>query len=148
MNNVKSTISIAQQDRRIKEKFPTFTRHPNHKKGIWVGELQPTKWSEKYKIKIIYSNNNTPKVTVVEPLLALAKGKKRLPHVYEEGTLCLFDPDRREWSNDQFIADTIIPWASLWLSYYEDWLYTGQWQGGGKHPNKKQTSKRNKRIKI
>jgi hypothetical protein len=29
------------------------------------------------------------------------------------------------------IAATIVPWLSLWLYYYEVWLATGAWEGGG-----------------
>jgi hypothetical protein len=33
-----------------------------------------------------------------------------------------------------YIADTIVPWAALWLVFYEYWLATGLWLGGGEHP--------------
>jgi hypothetical protein len=33
------------------------------------------------------------------------------------------------------ISDTIVPWAVLWLYYFEDWLATDEWKGGGKHPD-------------
>ena len=33
-----------------------------------------------------------------------------------------------------WIADTILPWTSLWLYFYELWHATGQWLGGGEHP--------------
>ncbi len=144
----KSTISIIQQDQGIKEKFPIFNSKGNYKKGIWIGELQPTDWSPKYKIKIEYVHKQSPKITVIKPELILAKGKKQLPHVYEGDKLCLFDPKKGEWNHDKFIADTIIPWTSLWLFYYEGWLYTGCWQGGGRHPTKKKKTKKNKRLKI
>ncbi|MDY0295864.1 MAG: hypothetical protein RB296_00975 [Acidobacteriota bacterium] len=31
------------------------------------------------------------------------------------------------------IAKTIVPWASEWLIFYELWLATGEWLGGGIH---------------
>lgn len=36
-----------------------------------------------------------------------------------------------EWNSGMLIANTIIPWASGWLFFYEFWLATGQWFGGG-----------------
>jgi hypothetical protein len=27
-----------------------------------------------------------------------------------------------------------VPWLLLWLSFYELWLITGEWHGGGVHP--------------
>ena len=32
------------------------------------------------------------------------------------------------------IADTIVPWTAEWLVYYEIWLMTGEWYGGGDWP--------------
>ena len=32
------------------------------------------------------------------------------------------------------IAETIVPWASEWLFYYEIWKGTGEWYGGGDWP--------------
>jgi hypothetical protein len=29
---------------------------------------------------------------------------------------------------------TIVPWATKWLYYFEHWLATDDWQGGGEHP--------------
>ena len=29
------------------------------------------------------------------------------------------------------IANTIVHWAIEWLYYYENWVYTGKWLGGG-----------------
>ena len=144
------SLSIIEQDRKIKEQFSQFVRKGNYKEGIWIGDLKPTKYSQAYKIKIVYKIKESPKVTVVKPKLLLAKGKHQLPHVYTGNELCLFLPKKREWNSNKFIAYTIIPWTSLWLSYYEDWLYTGEWKGGGEHPNRKQKSKskQSKRIKI
>jgi hypothetical protein len=34
-------------------------------------------------------------------------------------------------------TETIVPWISEWLMYYELWLSTGEWLGGGIHPQKK-----------
>ena len=32
------------------------------------------------------------------------------------------------------IIDTIIPWTQEWLYFYEIWLLTGEWRGGGHTP--------------
>jgi transposase InsO family protein len=32
------------------------------------------------------------------------------------------------------LDQTIVPWTSLWLFYFEDWLSEGEWRGGGEHP--------------
>ena len=56
------------------------------------------------------------------------------PHLYLGGDLCLYLPGSGEWYPDKPVAATILPWASLWLYYYEIWLATGEWLGGGVHP--------------
>lgn len=79
-----------------------------------------------------------PEMFVVAPDLAsLAKGKP-LPHVYRNSApgvkLCLWLPDRLEWTHQMPLGETYIPWTAEWLWYFEFWLATGRWEGGGKHP--------------
>lgn len=146
------SLSIAEQDIKITNLFPEFSgRKINSQKKVWIGHIQPTKSSKCYQIKIEYKVGKQPKITVLKPELLLARGANKLPHVYSEDELCLFSPENDEWTPGKFIADTIIPWTSLWLFYYEGWLYTGKWEGGGRHPNTKQKTKKKKknaRIKI
>jgi hypothetical protein len=47
--------------------------------------------------------------------------------------LCLF-LGNHEWHESIPIADTLVPWASEWLFFYELWLATGEWLGEGEHP--------------
>jgi hypothetical protein len=30
---------------------------------------------------------------------------------------------------------TIVPWTALWLFYFEEWLISNDWKGGGVHPS-------------
>jgi hypothetical protein len=32
------------------------------------------------------------------------------------------------------LDQTIVPWAALWLFFFEEWLATDEWKGGGVHP--------------
>ena len=56
--------------------------------------------------------------------------------------LCLYYPS--EWNSTMNISDTIIPWISEWLYYFEFWCITGEWYGGGKHPTKKDIKENDK----
>jgi len=38
--------------------------------------------------------------------------------------------------------ETIVPWACLWLYYYEVWHTTGEWLGGGLHPSARRPRRR------
>ena len=76
---------------------------------------------------------------VLSPNLNQLAAGRFLPHVYsiKPVRLCLNFPSYGEWTLDKSIAETIVPWAYLWLMYFEHWLATDEWQGGGKHPGEK-----------
>lgn len=106
-------------------------------------ELQPTAISEKYHLRVIYEQNRWVKVFVVNKELRIAANRSKLPHVYnsKQQQLCLYSPSKKEWDGFSCIVDTIIPWASEWLYYYELWLPEGKWYGGGhnEYPNEDYT---------
>jgi hypothetical protein len=81
-------------------------------------------------VRIKYKLGSTPIVHVVHPPLEWM-GNKDPPHRYNDGSLCLFLPQKGEWRADMLIATTTVPWASEWLAHYEIWLACGQWRGGG-----------------
>ena len=101
--------------------------------------LQPSPFSEVYTIKIVYKNNLLVKIYVIDKVLQIASNRSKLPHVYnsKEQQLCLYSPSKKDWKSTHYIVDTIIPWASEWLFYYELWLPYGEWYGGGhnEYPN-------------
>lgn len=102
----------------------------------WIFDVRPTPLSRTYRVRLQFNKCESPKVVVLEPNLnQLAEGR-RLPHVYSTKPvrLCLHYPKNEEWSRADSIADTIVPWTYLWLAYFEDWLMTDEWKGGGKHP--------------
>jgi hypothetical protein len=104
---------------------------------VWRFEARPTLLSRAYKLRLVFAQGGTPQVFVPEPdLTELAEGR-RLPHVYEQKPtrLCLYLPRRREWNGSMRLAETVVPWAILWLFYFEEWLASNAWKGGGIHPN-------------
>ena len=105
----------------LKQRFPQFKYKG---KGVWFGTLQPMPHSQIYKIKIVDKVGAFPRVYVKEPKLA-----KGAPHLYSDGSLCLFYPKDFSWNKKSLIAETIVPWTALWLYYYELWLKTGIWYG-------------------
>lgn len=64
------------------------------------------------------------------------KGVKKHGTLTRNENLCLYHPKYREFNGTDFLCDTIIPWTSLWLYYYEVWHLTDEWLGGGEHPVK------------
>ncbi len=100
----------------------------------WYCYIRPKPLSDIYKIKIVYKNGYYPETFVISPRpLPLAEGTEKLPHTYDtkRQKLCLFNPNYYEWDSNMLINDTIVHWAILWLIYYETWVQTGKWLGGG-----------------
>jgi hypothetical protein len=82
---------------------------------------------------------------VVDPVIGAdaIKEERLLPHIYwnkqrpEYPRLCLYDPKEMTWTSEQYIATTIIHWASQWLFFYEYWQLTGEFKGPGRHPDRR-----------
>lgn len=108
-------------------------------KGVlyWNGVITPSPLSQTYEVNMKYKLMRRPCVTV------RGENLKRIddpnfPHKYNINKekklveMCLYlSPD---FTSQMLLADTVIPWAVEWLYHYEIWLATGEWCGGGKHP--------------
>jgi len=110
---------------------------------VWRYSASPTPMSRVYQMRIDYRHGDVPQVFVDDPDLAgLAEAEgRRLPHVYQQrpARLCLYLPRAGEWSGWMRIDQTVVPWAALWLFYFEEWLDSDEWNGGGAHPGRVQT---------
>ena len=126
-------LTLSQQGFLL-DALPETIRKCTIKKGTLTTcfKIRPTDLSRTYRVKITYKLTEVPKVMVIEPnLVDLANGKK-LPHVYHNPLrLCLFTPKLMQWNSTMKIAKTTVPWTYLWLYYFEDWLESGVWKGGG-----------------
>ena len=116
-----------QQIQEMGRLFPGFRYNVTRNRGlVWRGLLSPTLESPEYRIRIRHERGCSPRVFVDDPPLAL----EGLQHIYrEEGSLCLFWPEEWRWKPRESLATTIVPWAILWLYFYECWLVTGEWLG-------------------
>lgn len=99
---------------------------------------QPTPISREYSLRLTYRRSERPGVQVLAPSIPeLAAGHGRVPHLYEHShpvKLCLYLPRTHEWGAEMSLAKTVVPWSIDWLFYFEIWLATGDWNGGGEHP--------------
>ena len=110
-----------------------------------IVKTKPTSNSDDYELLIRYESlEKHPYVLLLNPNIPK---DVRLPHVYprkkykgkEYPNLCLYLPGG--WNNSLLIADTILLWAIEWLYYYELWIITGKWHGGGElYINKKKAN--------
>lgn len=89
--------------------------------------------SVRYTVQIRYQHRQRPKLTVLSPVLE-TRPDEPLPHVFSGDELCLYY-GTEFFGAEHFIADTIVPWASEWLYFYETWMTTGVWLGSeAPHP--------------
>lgn len=106
--------------------------------ATWRGDVQPTSWCPIYRVQIVYSPScrgrpGTVRVTIVDPQLPVSDDQLGRVHLYRDRSLCLYNPNRREWNAGMSVAATIVPWTSEWVYFFEVWRYTGEWLGGGEH---------------
>lgn len=108
-------------------------------KGLaWEYKERPTPLSREYTLRIEYERGEHPRVFVKDPDISELAGDRAqdLPHVYRNPLrLCLWLPKAREWDGTMRIDRTFVPWASVWLFYFEEWLGSNDWKGEGVHLN-------------
>lgn len=111
----------------------------------WRFRAQPTPLSRPYQVTLVLKREGTPDVRVVDPDLRLLAGERDLPHIYRNpDRLCLYLPGAGQWDASKRLDLTIIPWTHLWLIYFEEWLVSNDWKGGGKHPEETELNKGNR----
>lgn len=145
--------TIPEQVRAMSRRWSQFdVAEQTQDRAVWFGSLVGIE--RPYRVMVEYGlpiDNDVdemwrrfPLVRVLSPELEPrfdAAEEAPLPHVYFDekdltlSPLCLFDPGRNEWTSNDLIAFTTVPWAADWLACYEGWLATGRWFGGGRHAN-------------
>ena len=118
--------------------WPEFTceKRPNGLL-IWSGWLRPK--AQPYYVLVLWKAGlvDRPYACILDPPIKPRPGKtyQEIPHLMfdevnpERSGLCLFDPDVKEWSESDLIAETTMLWVSEWLLYYELWHLDGRWLG-------------------
>jgi len=99
----------------------------------WEFDAKPSDFSKTYRVLLVWDFKFVaPKVYILNNELNEVELTKKIPHLYcrKKIQLCLFYPQYNEFNGLMSLCDTIIPWTYLWLMYYEEWLYSGEWKGG------------------
>lgn len=126
-------INLALQQLHLNRLFPSSSTRIQSNCLVWEADLRPTVLSQIYTVRLAYTLGRHPRINVLKPELTTLEDKY-LPHTYRGNQLCLYYPSSTEWKGDMLLSNTIVPWISEWLFYYEIWVVTGEWHGGGTHP--------------
>lgn len=135
-----SPISLIQQKVALCSAYKSASCHIDKKKNqlFWSGKIKPTALSKEYSSILVYHPGESPKVWVVGDELEKLDDPN-FPHKYNIDAknkmvrICLYR--HSEFNSSKLLANTIIPWTVEWLYFYELWLATGEWLGGGEHPD-------------
>ena len=123
----------------------------NLKLFTWVEfDLQPTSLSRIYKVLIISIEGYSPHAYILSPSLnELKETKLSIPHLYDSKRfrLCLHYPHTNDYKCNEEIGQQYIPWIKLWLYYFEEWLCSKEWKGGGVEPGDEIDQKFNPNLK-
>lgn len=115
---------------------------------VWNYRVRPTPLSREYSMRITFQRGETPDVFVVDPDISELADGRTLPHVYHNPLrLCLTPPGTREWTGTMRIDQTFVPWATAWLYYFEEWLASDEWKGGGEHPDPENVERYNRSVR-
>jgi hypothetical protein len=116
-----------QQIAAMRASFPQFSYRATRRGGLkWRGTLQPTLDSPAYRMLIVHELYRHPRMWVSSPRLVANP-----PHVYrnDDNSLCLYWPVEWRWRPTESLARTMVPWAAMWLYFYEVWLIADEWIG-------------------
>ncbi|MFC1223404.1 hypothetical protein ACFE6N_06315 [Pedobacter sp. BG31] len=127
--------SLKQQAQAIQRRWPGFTVTLNGGILTATGQLRPTARSRAYEVQISYKLKKNPDIILLNPKIECNFKGEMPEHLYSQERLCLFRPIYGEFKFSDFLSETILPWIALWLYHYEVWHLTGDWLGGGEHPN-------------
>lgn len=132
----RTALSLAQQLYQLQRHDRAGSGHLDARGLDWRFDAQPSPLARRYRVRLYMPRSGSPMVQVTAPnVLELAEGRA-LPHVYSSRPvrLCLYMPGTGEWHSGRRAAETLVPWSFLWLAYFEAWLISGEWCGGGEHP--------------
>lgn len=126
-------LSLDAQERLLRYRFPradVWYAAPNGRRHLCFRlRLRPTPTSDTYTVMFAYAVGGRPLVWVEDPKPVTEAHGQPTPHLNGDGTLCLYDGTKGEWSASDILVYTTVPWTQRWLYHYEHWLAFGEWRG-------------------
>lgn len=144
-------LSLAVQLGNLQEMFPKSQGHVRNGELHWgFDAFSPMELCATYTIEIEGRRGHAPTVWLSGGCID-ESNIKRIPHKYgidEVGLRVKVCLEKGDWQVDQLYARTSIPWAMEWIVHFEIWCATGEWTGGGIHPESKDEHQRGKEDDI
>ena len=119
----------------LKIEYPDAKCYLKKNELVWEGKIKPSPLSREYCVKIICHGIKHRPIVILYGNNVEGLDRVSFPHMFsvnkekKEVKLCLHLFD--EFKFLQPISETIIPWTQEWLYFYEIWLLTNEWYGGG-----------------
>lgn len=129
-------LSLTVQLMHLRREFPAGSGAVVRDKLVWIQKIRPHPLFHEYLCRIEYVIGLNPKVFVLDPPLTTLAAGRDLPHVrtHEEPiALCLFVYHEACWNGMMILAKVVVPMTYFWLASFEEWLFSGEWRGGGTH---------------
>lgn len=109
----------------VEKEFSFLSGSFDHKKLTFEGTFTIPYSSIEYDVQISLRLPEAPKVFILNPKIEYSSKI----HVYKDTSLCLYYPKDNSWTINSTLAETIIPWTSEWLVFYELYKLKGKWLG-------------------
>lgn len=131
------TISLTAQLAALRRLYPEGRGAVARDRLMWEQRIRPHPLCHDYLCRLEYSLREFPRCCVIDPQLTSLAGGRVLPHVRsidEPISMCLFVYESGCWNSGMLLGKVVVPMAFFWLACFEDWLFSGEWRGGGTHP--------------
>lgn len=131
------TISLTAQHAHLRALYPEGRGSVCRDRLIWLQRIRPHPLYHEYLCRLEYSTHRYPDFYVIDPPLSQLAGGRKLPHVRtreEPIAVCLFFFEETCWAPHMLLGKIVVPMAFFWLACFEEWLFSGEWRGGGTHP--------------
>jgi hypothetical protein len=117
-----------------------FARLIWSKKDAYGAEFQIRNGA--YTLLVEHTYRYPPRIFIVSPNINMSNSIEIHTYgLFFKGTykrdlpqICVTLPQANEWDDFMSFRETIVPWSIEWTEFYELWLLTGEWFGGGVHP--------------
>jgi hypothetical protein len=124
----RAEVSLAMQALALDRLLPEGRSCLSPGRLAWTGVVRPGADCGEYTLELKAQPATPPRIVVIAPPRR-PNGDGMLPHVYDDGSLCVSQPG--DWRPHMLFMDTFLPWSCEWLVYYELWLATNVWFGDG-----------------